>query len=85
MTAVSFSEGIEYGKKLLYYMLGLFLTGGIIAAVGFYVITLESAGIIYLFGGMMIFLGGLVVYLGMLGLGYKVIADAVEKGNREAK
>ena len=80
--AVSASEGIWYGFRLLGYFIGVFIIGSIIVFMG--VAMMESAG---LRGEGRLFLGGLIslvgfatYFAGMLGIGYKVIADAVEKG-----
>ena len=79
MTAVNVREGIRYGVSLLGYFVVLFIGGGVIIAIGFALLPLDSV-IATLIGFIFFLTGSVIFYAGFLGIGYKVIADGVAKG-----
>ncbi|MGN8212766.1 MULTISPECIES: hypothetical protein [Halococcus] len=79
MTAVNVREGIRYGVSLLGYFVVLFIGGGVIIAIGFALLPLDSV-IATLIGFIFFLIGSVIFYAGFLGVGYKVIADGVAKG-----
>lgn len=86
MTSVGIREGIKYGFLLFGYFLGIFLGGGVLAAIGVLLSGLstgadvDSGGIIPMIGVFFIFVGGLVFCAGFFGISYKIVADGVERG-----
>lgn len=79
MVNVDAAEGVRYGIRLLGYA---FLTAGSGFVLMFIGLAIASSGEPF---GIVLGLGGfLVLYAGLLGMGYKVIADGVEKGMRAA-
>jgi hypothetical protein len=77
MARVSAAEGIRYGFGLLGYLLGVFIFG-LVLTVGGFVLVRNSPTV----GIIVVLLGGVSLYAGIFGTTYKVIADAVDKGNR---
>lgn len=80
MVNVSTEEGIKYGFRLMGYAILVFVAGIVVAAIGAGLMDGGSEAV----GGLIAIFGILVVYAGFLGMGYKVIADGVEKGVRAA-
>ena len=76
MSNVSAIDGVKYGFRLMGYLIAVYIGAAIIIAIGFAIAEDGSAGL----GGIIILLGGLTLFAGLLGMGYKVIADGVEKG-----
>lgn len=92
MSAVNPVEAIKYGFELIVYLAAVVIGGGIVAAIGFGMIgaasgmlqeSLAVGGILMLFGVVIGLLGYLIMIAGQLGIGYKVIADGVQKGVSE--
>lgn len=82
---VSVGDSLRYGVGLIGYALAVGLLGGFLLALGGRLLNpfVPAPG----FGvmGTLFTLAGLVVlFAGMLGVGYKVIADAVAVGHRMA-
>ena len=88
-------DGIKYGFKLLLYYLAIAVIGGVVTAFGFGIASAELAlatdsfrdpNIPVLLAGSAVSMVGIsILYAGTLGIGYKVIADAVYTGNIEAE
>jgi len=85
MTAVSVIDGIAYGLKLLFYVLGVVLLGALFIGFGAITFTRGSSPNTYFMSATSGIVGIIVVYSGFLGLGYKMIADSVKKGMEEAR
>lgn len=77
MARVSAAEGIRYGFGLLGYLLAVFVFGLVLTVAGFVLVRNSPA-----IGIIVVLLGGVSLYAGIFGTTYKVIADAVDKGNR---
>jgi len=90
-TSIGATDGIKYGFKLLLYYLAIAVIGGVVASFGFGIASAELAVAtgsfrdpnipILLLGSAVSMLGVSILYAGTLGVGYKVIADAVYTGN----
>ena len=76
MANVSPTEGITYGFRLIGYAIGVFIVGFVLFAVG--AVFLDGGSPVL--GGIVFLFGSLTIFAGFLGINYKVIADAVEKG-----
>lgn len=76
MTNVNPVDGVEYGLRLMGHLLAVFVVGGLVAALG------VSAG--DEIGALLVLVGFLIVFAGVLGIQFKIIADAVERGIRAA-
>ncbi|MEE6210027.1 hypothetical protein U3A55_07660 [Salarchaeum sp. III] len=99
MSTVSVREGVRYGFSLLWYLVGVWLVGGLVAFAGI-TITGGTMGLAMdgmsrgyaaepntaamFAGGALVLVGGAIVYAGSLGILYKIIADAVKRGNEVA-
>jgi hypothetical protein len=77
MARVSPAEGIRYGIGLLGYTLAVTIFGLLIFIVGIALISRQS----FVLGAILFLAGGVATYAGIAGTLYKVIADAVAKGN----
>lgn len=77
MARVSPAEGIRYGIGLLGYTLAVTIFGLLIFIVGISLIYRQSI----VLGAILFLAGGVATYAGFAGTLYKVIADAVAKGN----
>ena len=77
MARVSPAQGIRYGIGLLGYTLIVSIFGFLIFVIGIALMTRNA----YIFGIILFLIGGVVTYAGFAGTLYKVIADAVAKGN----
>ncbi|WP_257298665.1 hypothetical protein [Haloarchaeobius sp. FL176] len=95
MTAVTTTDGIKYGFKLIGYQMLVTLIGGGIAFVGFFLTSAfgiaavdngstEGGLFALLIGGVFLLAGAAVWLAGMAGTTYKVVADAVEAGTLSA-
>jgi hypothetical protein len=89
MQAVGVGESIRYGFKLMAYFALIILISGIITIFGSGMILSAQQGLYggtdtgQLLIGLLISLGGVaVLYAGLMGSIYKVIADAVQRGNQ---
>jgi hypothetical protein len=80
MARVSAAEGIRYGIGLLGYSLGVSIFGLLISIVGVALLVQRS----FVLGAILFLVGGVASYAGLAGTLYKVIADAVAKGNEIA-
>lgn len=80
MVNVNAVDGIKYGFRLMGYLLAVFVIGFVFMAIGADMVSGDSPAL----GGLLAVFGFLVVYAGIMGMGYKVIADGVEKGVRAA-
>jgi len=85
---VGIREGILYGLGLIVYIIGLLLVTSILSAIGggFVVAggAVDNIALTFLIGlfGFVVSLISLVVFFaGVAGLQYKIIADAVSRGN----
>jgi len=76
MANVNALNGIEYGFRLIGYLLGVLIVGVIIGLIG------QAIGDVI--GVLVSALGGLVVLAGVLGIQFKLVADGVERGVRAA-
>jgi hypothetical protein len=92
VTAVNVFDGIKYGFRLMGYILGVLVVGGIIMFVGVGIMSQADGGMYsepntgsLLLGGLLLLFGGATIYAGFMGTAYKVIADGVQKGNIAAK
>jgi len=93
-TIIGATDGIKYGFKLLLYYLVIAILGGIVTAFGAGIAGTEIAAAtdsfsdpdigILLVGSAISLFGIGILFTGTLGVGYKVIADAVYTGNIEA-
>lgn len=79
MVNVNAIEGIKYGFRLIGYAILVVGVGFVIMIIGS--VMAENSPVI---GVSFVLVGFLLFYAGLLGMGYKVIADAVEKGVRAA-
>lgn len=77
MARVSAAEGVSYGLGLFGYLFGIFIFGFLLT-VGGGALTTQSPVV----GIIVLLIGGVCLYAGIFGTVYKVIADAVDKGNR---
>jgi hypothetical protein len=77
MARVSPAEGIRYGIGLLGYTLAVTIFGLLIFVVGIALIYRQSI----VLGAILFLAGGVATYAGFAGTLYKVISDAVAKGN----
>jgi hypothetical protein len=84
MSTVSVVEGIKYGFGLLAYIFAVGLAAGIIMIIGAFMAQAGSDALTFI-GFLVTLSGGLTLYAGMLGIGYKVAADAVKEGVDAAK
>jgi|AntDeeMinimDraft_4_1070355.scaffolds.fasta_scaffold00012_20 hypothetical protein len=85
--AVSTVDGIKYGFQMMLYFTVLVVIGVVIFSIGGGMIASAESGydtnIGQMIFGAVVSLGGvLTIYAGSMGALYKVIADAVEEGNR---
>jgi len=76
MTNVNPVDGVEYGLRLIGHLMAVFVVGGIVAGLG------VSAG--DEIGALLALVGFLIVFGGILGIQFKIIADAVERGIKAA-
>ena len=76
MVNVDPAEGIVYGFRLIGYALGVFIIGFILFGVGGVLLESDSP----ILGGIILLFGFLTIFAGFLGVNYKIVADAVEKG-----
>lgn len=93
-TIIGATDGIKYGFKLLLYYLVIALLGGLVTAFGAGIASAEIAAAtdsfsdpdigILMIGSVISLFGISILYAGTLGVGYKVIADAVYTGNIKA-
>lgn len=77
MARVSAAEGISYGLGLFGYLFGVFIFGLLLTVGGAALATRNP-----IIGIIVLLMGGISLYAGIFGTAYKVIADAVDKGNR---
>lgn len=83
--AVGVLDGIKYGFKLIGYILAVLIIALIFGIPGGLVVE-GSESISGALGGIiLIIIAALIFMAGMLGLQYKIYADAVETGIREEK
>ena len=85
MAKVEFWDAIGYGVDLILYVISVILVSGLITVLGMALtggmfFTGANTTLITFLGSVLVFLGVVVFYAGMLGIIYKVIADAVDKG-----
>jgi hypothetical protein len=90
MTAVSVTDGLAYGLRMV-AVFGLLLTvAAVSTAVGANMATTARTYGLYgggmnwgqfLLGAVLSLAGGLTLYAGSMGLLYKVVADGVRRGN----
>ncbi|MEF8774324.1 MAG: hypothetical protein V5A37_06365, partial [Halobacteriales archaeon] len=87
MVAVNTFDAIKYGFRLMGYLLGVNIIAGVLGVVGFVIVGAGTGGIYQdpnlpamVFGGLLALVAYLVWIAGHLGVGYKVIADAVGAG-----
>lgn len=91
MVAVNTFDAIKYGFRLMGYLLGVNVIAGVLGVVGFVIVGAGTGGIYQdpnlpamVFGGLLAVVAYLVWIAGHLGVGYKVIADAVGAGTASA-
>ncbi len=78
MTVVNPVDGVSYGFRIMGYLLGVFLAGGVV--IGISQLAFSSSSIPgMVFGGA----GALIIQAGFLGVMYKLIADGVATGMRD--
>lgn len=87
MVAVSTTDAIKYGFRLLAYLAAVNIIAGVIGLVGFGIVGSSAGGPFespdtgaMLFGLLISLVAYLIWIAGHLGVGYKVIADAVDAG-----
>lgn len=80
MARVSVIDGMRYGISMLGYILGVTIFGFLFFIVGIFFFYDQSPVI----GVPLTIIGSTVLYAGLAGTGYKIIADAVAKGNENA-
>ena len=88
MSRVTFGEAVGYGFSLIGYLIlvivvgaGLIFVGGLIGfGGGLSSETSEDAAIWFILGALITIMGWLTIVAGMYGVFYKVIADAVNRG-----
>jgi|ETNmetMinimDraft_1059919.scaffolds.fasta_scaffold168058_2 hypothetical protein len=88
MSRVTFGEAVSYGFSLIGYLVlviivgtGLIFVGGLIGVGGgLSSENAEDAAIWFILGGLITIMGWLTIVAGMYGVFYKVIADAVNRG-----
>ena len=92
MSAVNPVDAIKYGFELMAYLIAINLIGGVVATIGYGIMfggvmmggdSIAIAAIGGLFGFVIFILGYAAIIAGYLGIGYKVIADGVQKGVSE--
>lgn len=76
MVNINAIEGIKYGFRLMGYVVLVYIIGLLLMVFGTGM--LESGSEII--GGLLSLIGIVSIFAGFLGMGYKVIADGVEKG-----
>ncbi|SFS79738.1 hypothetical protein [Halostagnicola kamekurae] len=76
MANVNAIEGIRYGFRLMGYIVVVYLIGALLSFIGVGMIDSGSE----IIGGLLALIGIVAILAGFLGMGYKVIADGVEKG-----
>lgn len=81
MKRVDIGEATRYGIHLMSYLAGLAIVGYLAAAIGFWGFSEMN----YMVSFLAVVVGSIVVLGGLLGLSYKVIADAVARGLLKAK
>jgi hypothetical protein len=79
MELVSGRDGIEYGIGLLGWVSTVVLVGGGVGGVGWIVAGSGVGTAGRLLGGLLFLVGIVVVLSGMMGVLYKVIADAASR------
>jgi hypothetical protein len=79
MATVNPIDGIKYGFRLLGYGVAVLVLGGIVFGIGGMIA--RNSPII---GGIIAIVGSLILVAGFLGLQYKVIADGVKAGIKDA-
>lgn len=84
MANVNPIDGVKYGFRLMGYTIAVFVGGMVIAAIGARMAEDAASGGSVVLGALIAIFGVAVIYAGMLGMAYKIIADAVEKGIRSA-
>ncbi len=79
MANVNPVNGITYGFRLIGYLIAVFIAGFVITVLGVVIAEGGDSGAIVI-GGLVVMIGVLTIFAGFLGMQYKIIADAVEKG-----
>lgn len=82
MVNVNPVDGITYRFRLIGYLIAVFVAGFIIIAICG--VLVDSGGDAALVGGLVALAGMATIFAGFLGMQYKIIADAVEKGTSAA-
>ena len=81
MASVSGRIALKYSLSLMGWILIIGVLGAGISGVGF-VLAGGGFGVVgRLLGGLAVFTGGLIIIAGLMGMLYKVIADATAKGS----
>lgn len=81
MSKVSIMEGIKFGFSLLLYVLGIVIVSGVPGAIGYTLIyVMGAAGVMLWIAYILIFIAIVIFFSGMMGITYKVFADAVHEG-----
>ena len=87
MAQIKTEDAIRYGGSLLLYLFFVYFVGGIVLFVGLLIFGAGSGGpfsrgnpILLILGFLIGLIGYVIVLAGTLGIGYKVIGDAVAQG-----
>lgn len=96
MKRVEITDGLKYGFQIMGYYLGVALAGSLMSAFGVFIILFEVVSefgaaaegaadpdpsvALLLFGLFITIVGVLIVWAGLFGSLYKIVADAVAKG-----
>ena len=90
MSAVSVTDGLAYGLRMMAVFGVLLTVAAVLALVGTNMVTTARTYGLYgggmdwaqfLLGAALSLAGGLTLYAGSMGLLYKVVADGVRRGN----